>query len=708
MAEVMLNAQHRESLQSLDKLATTTDEDNMSAVMMVDHHHHHHHPTNVMMNEEETLKLPHQQHHPSIVPPLAPTIMHSATSNNNNTNKRVTHDTRTVVIEIPNEAKRRKVSTSITTKQVIDAISTAIREEDRRDALSAAATAFDHNLTSLHDEELSLGADTILIKHFGFLLSQKVIYSDALSMTSVAHETSCTMEALEMVLRASPTKVSESFSKFGRGLLAMLIHVINEEVADRNSSSIMGTTTTTTSSSSTTTTTSTTASNNSNTKTSANTSTVDPDAPPTTVVVESSPASSCGSNSPILPPAFPDNGLVASLLQTGGGTSGSSTSATPAPPPHSLREGDVLIRKATRILGHFARVGAATQPMAYFPGLLPCLVGLLLGNTNSNGTTTTTPNMIPPEVCLNSLWILANLACNSENMVMMACQPQLVPALVTMASREISTCSSSDSNDQHQHHHIPSPEMAVDVFRSQSIASRALVNLSWAPQNRIPLSENSDLLKALANLSIQRGSPFYNNSRTIQELIRSSRRHAVGTLRNLASAVGRRCKLQLCQYENGLLLDRLTDAALNDPDEENVKTKAFGCILHLAHQDTAELMVGRPALVLALKDALLSSSSSNTSNSNAERNADASKALRVLERSILPHMDSYSTLKELLEEVHPSCASLVSGDDEESATPTSTPPLMSSSMNNSNTLLQPPRASMYVDEEGNAIPAEAL
>ena len=82
-----------------------------------------------------------------------------------------------------------------------------------------------------------------------------------------------------------------------------------------------------------------------------------------------------------------------------------------------------------------------------------------------------------------------------------------------------------------------------------------------------------------------------------------TRQQAAGTLRNLAAAP-RRNKIRLCEYENGLLLDVLTDAVLNDVDD-GVKKRAFATINNLAFHDTAMAMVKHPALVLALKNALL-------------------------------------------------------------------------------------------------------
>ena len=257
--------------------------------------------------------------------------------------------------------------------------------------------------------------------------------------------------------------------------------------------------------------------------------------------------------------------------------------------------------------------------MAYFPGLLPCLINVL---------TTQPYAALPSEVRLNSLWILANLACNTENMVMMVGQLNMLQSLIGLASRQVS----------------PSDlvETGVEILRAQSIASRALVNLSWAPENRITMSENQALLQVLGTLVVFRDSPF-KKGRTVVDMIFQSRRHSVGTLRNLAAAP-RQTKLLLVNFQNGMLLNVLTDAALNDPDVQ-VKERAFGTIHNLAIHDTAEQMVQNPALVLALKDAMI------LSESEANKTF-AQKTLLVLERSITPDMGTYETLRDLLDEVN--------------------------------------------------------
>lgn len=296
---------------------------------------------------------------------------------------------------------------------------------------------------------------------------------------------------------------------------------------------------------------------------------------------------------------------------------------------------DILLRKTTKILGHFARVGKATRPMAHFPGFLGSILNLI----NMRPYTS-----IPFEARLSCLWTIANLACNTDNMTMMVCTPDLVNSLISIGCRQ------NDPDD--------SLETIMETLRAKSIASRALLNLSWSPENKIIMSENYALVQVLAQLSMERKSP-YRNSKTIQDIMVSTRRHAIGALRNMAAAP-RRLKIALCKYNNGKLLDALTDVALSETDSSAIDL-VFSAIHNLAIHDTAEAMVDRPALVLALKNVLLEdvdgediSSSSTLKNS---RKHDASSTILVLERSITPEMPCYENLRELLDAGNPSTSS---------------------------------------------------
>jgi hypothetical protein len=87
-------------------------------------------------------------------------------------------------------------------------------------------------MVSLHDEELEAGADATLLKHLGFLMSRVEIQSKDMEV-SLMHEIGCTYEALEMVYRASPQSVLQSFNRIGLELLATLIHLINKQLSHR-------------------------------------------------------------------------------------------------------------------------------------------------------------------------------------------------------------------------------------------------------------------------------------------------------------------------------------------------------------------------------------------------------------------------------------------------------------------------------------------
>ena len=284
-------------------------------------------------------------------------------------------------------------------------------------------------------------------------------------------------------------------------------------------------------------------------------------------------------------------------------------------------EGDVILRMATKIIGHFARVGENTKAIAHFRGMLGSLIRLI---------TVQPYDCIPWEARLSALWTIANLACNADNMQMIVCFPDLISALVEISCRPL--------------HPGDDLETIMEVLRSRSIASRAILNLSWSPENKIILAECTAVIDMLSELSVHRSAPLLR-SRTVREVVLNTRRHAVAALRNLAAAP-RRTKIALCEYKNGHLLDVLTDAALNDEDEV-VKEKAFAAIHNLAIHDTAQQIVNHPALVLALKDVLLSDSDSNTPKSHA------SATLLVLERTITPEMDSYENLRNLIDAINP-------------------------------------------------------
>jgi len=477
-----------------------------------------------------------------------------------------------------------------------------VGKEDRLQAIQKTRETLAHEDQGLHNEELSSAADAVLTKHLAFLLfcaattrSEQVPTGQGGSsnVDNITLELSITLESLESVYRASSETVGSSFKRVGTELVHGVLQALNRELNRRISQHQV----------------------------------VEELREHIGEVQENAEDEKEEKS--------PEQRDEPQLLKTP-----SEREVVPDYTP-SL-EGDTLIHKATRILGHFARVGEATKPLAHHPGLLGTLLKII---------TLFPYDRIPWEARLSALWTIANLGCNGENMQMMVCTPGLVDALIQVSCRNL---------------HPGDPvETTIDVLRGRSIASRCLLNLSWAPENKIVLGQQAALVDLLAELAVHRHAPL-SKSRTVREILLTTRRHAIGALRNLAAAP-RRSKLLLCGYKNGHLLSVLTDAALNDGDQA-VKDRAFAAINNLAIHDTAEQIVNHPALVMALKDVLLSAEEDERDNMMSQDpkeegtpKAHASKTLLVLERSISPDSPAYENLRELLDALNPSTAT-----DEES------------------------------------------
>lgn len=449
----------------------------------------------------------------------------------------------------PPPVKRSRPDVPWTAKQVVDAISTSITRSERLEAVQKAKDSFNHDLQAVHDDEIRTGADAALTKHLTFLAFHAQSCTDEHVLEELLTEISLTCDVLESLFRASSDSVGFSFVRMGRELMQLLVGLLDNELVRRmerlkqrrqQQDNKVGKL-------------------KENPDEEQNESNDTPDLEDAGMDVDNPPPTAAATTTT---------------------TTITTTSVDDLCVDLATSEGDLLLRKATKILGHFARVGEATQSMAHFPGLLGCLLTLI---------STQPYRLVPWEARLSGLWIIANLACNNENMQMMACTPGMIGTLVGIASRPL--------------HPGDDLELTMEVLRSRAIASRAILNLSWSPENKVILAEHAPLIDLLSELTVHRKAPL-NKSRTVQGILLTTRCHAVGALRNLAAAP-RRIKIGLCEYKNGHLLDVLTDAALNDPDN-GVKDRAFAAIHNLAIHDTAEKIVNHPALVLALKDVLLS------------------------------------------------------------------------------------------------------
>ena len=482
-------------------------------------------------------------------------------------------------------------------------ISTSCLRDDRIAVLKRAKSFLDHNDTGAHDDEIAAGIDVALVKQLVLLVlkvsrcratTQLLVPVEDEDIQSLVEEVCTALEVLELVYKAGDEAVGESFRKIGPDLLHVLVTVIDDELNSR--------------------------------RVSAEQYKADQQSKTT------------GDDKNTFKPIHEKDEKGETKDEDNGKDSTNTRPGTPLYAKEGTPEGNFLLLKATKVMGHLARVGKATKPMAFFPGLVRGMLNLINYQPY---------NSIPWEARLSALWILGNLACNPENMQMMMCTPSLVRSLVRVGCRAL---------------HPDDPmEVTMEVLRSRALSSRALLNLSWKPENKIPLSENLALVELLAQLAVHRKSPALNSSKTVKGILTQTRCHAVGALRNLAAAP-RRTKIQLCEYKNGHVLDALTDVALNDPDP-SIQTRAFAAIHNLAVHDTASKMVERPALVLALKDVLLEENNANNAEPRKEGTprSHASATLLVLERTITPEMTAYQNLRDLLDAVNPT----VPSDDEE-------------------------------------------
>ena len=246
--------------------------------------------------------------------------------------------------------------------------------------------------------------------------------------------------------------------------------------------------------------------------------------------------------------------------------------------------------------------------------------------------------MIPFESRLICLWTIANLACNADNMATMMGIPKLIDSLIILSNRR------PDSGKM--------VESVMEILRTKSIISRTFLNLSWSPENKVLMSKNSALVQTLCQLAQERQPP-YRNSKTMQNIMLQTRRHSLASLRNISTAA-KPSKLILCDCNQGKLLDTLTDVILNETDHAVVNF-SFSAIRNLAIHETAELIVDRPALVLALKNAKLESNSdSRKEEMHSIKYQCASVTISLLEESITPDKVSYENFRELIDTINPS------------------------------------------------------
>mmetsp|Transcript_2776 Transcript_2776/g.2666 ORF Transcript_2776/g.2666 Transcript_2776/m.2666 type:complete len:504 (-) Transcript_2776:63-1574(-) len=493
---------------------------------------------------------------------------------------------------------------------VISDLQGSISKSSRVDAISAACETFNHNDERQHDEEIQCGADVALCKHLGFLLLQIMIVTNkeseskesdknesieislpvdlcqetSVSRNELTDEIGKTCKAIEMVYRCSADSIHSSFNRVGTDLLPLLIQVIQEDLNSRTSAQLKR------------------ISDSGKSKKSLSTSR-----------------------------GYQSDGSITTESSTisFGYIHGKEDQAIQKYDNKDRTvTNDLCLKACTKIMGHIARVGALTEPLAYHRKVLSSLKRIIACHSMS----------IPTEARLNALWTIANLACNVENMVMMACHPGLIETLV-----KVSKCPFDDNEDS-----LENIIEYMEILRSRSIAVRAILNLSWAPENKIPFAEHAELVNALLSTAQHRTSSWGGRGKGVSGVLLQSRRHASGALRNLAAAP-RRTKRNLCRANSCTLLDKLADIAQNDPDQA-VRDRIHSTFHNLVCADTAEIYTGKDKVMTVLQEAASIGAARINYQSQDSHNMSL-RTLRTLEKAIPEDYDAYKTLRPIMDSV---------------------------------------------------------
>ena len=295
----------------------------------------------------------------------------------------------------------------------------------------------------------------------------------------------------------------------------------------------------------------------------------------------------------------------------------------------------VSLKTCTKIIGHFARVGSLTETLATTPLLLDTLYDVISHSGNNNN------EKMPIEATLNSLWIIANLSCSATNMILIAKHDQLKECLFGILSHP---------NTEEEEKKCEDIDAFIRLLRIRAVAVRAVLNLSWAPENKIPFSENVDLMENLIRIASHSKSKWLGSGRGVSAILLQSRRHACGTLRNLAAAP-RKYKRRLCRLESGKFLDILADVAKYDQDQE-VQDKIHATLFNLVSADTAKLFTEKKGVLNVIIAAAM-----NTSGGKEKYNVDApickskkmaENTLRSLEKALPEDDEGYDALRPTL------------------------------------------------------------
>ena len=483
----------------------------------------------------------------------------------------------------------------------------ALNRRDRLSAIGAACATFNHDISSIHDDEIQNHfADVILSKHLSFLLLQEQHNPDRNKLKEEEfkkyecgshqnyprsqfeesdEEIGYTCSALEMVFRGSASVLAKSFEKNGPELLDLLLAVIYRRIVHKPFIAESG-------------------------------------------LKEASTISFSGWFKQEM---SRENILKSSDLNL------IEQSNTPA------NFADMSIQKATKIMCHLARVGSIVEPMAHHPGILRVLKDIIDScNQNSLDQSTRLPNTAY-ESCINCLWILGNLACAPGNMDHMMSYPGLSKTLLNV----INSC--TVSHDQH----VMSPSL-VKSIASAGQAIRIFLNLSWTNTNKILMCQNHEIIDEITKVvSILN----HGQSKKVNSLISTAKQHAIGALRNMAGTTSKNEKLLLCQYNNGLVLRALNEIITRKLQSEEtsevwkddlvMKERAIATIFNLICAATVNIIASDADLFTPLCDL-----SKHSENDSGDIPKLLEKTLSKMKENVTPDMDCYESISGLSEKQH--------------------------------------------------------
>lgn len=497
----------------------------------------------------------------------------------------------TKVVDFDLPAKRTKPSASITAQSVIAAISDSLTTKDRLNAIYTACATFDHDIQAVHDEEISAGADIALCKHLSFLLLKRKNTANVNNHTlispfyndagedNIAQEINDATKAIEMVLRCSANSLSIAFNRTGSELLPLLINEIQEQLIMRRNDRPL----------------------------SPNNETSD----------ASDSEKAMSGNATVDSEDYSTTSIVSINNQIAG--------YPPTTVDRRHRTSSHHLKSCTKIIAHFARVGSLTENLAASKGLLSTLQ-YIISSQDDIGT-------VPVGARLNSLWTLANLACSAENMITMARSPGLLKTLVEVVSHP-----NKDDEDNAE-----SVMQYMELLKLRSVALRAILNLSWAHENKALFSEDLHLVEVLLSTASHRSSKWIGHRKGVSGVLLQSRRHAAGALRNLAAAP-RRTKKHLCHLRSGQFLDEIADIA-RDPDS-HVRDKVHATLWNLVSADTAKLYTNKKDVLDIIAREAMTTGSVEERNDSAHMMA--ARTLRSLEKTIPEDEEGYNILRPIL------------------------------------------------------------